>query len=200
VGASEDLQYARDTLQNTTESYLKLQEQAKQRQQLDCSRFKNTTEHWLHLFCEKYECPSRICDPGWYLQSTSCFLFSKTALNWEKSRQMCESKRAHLAVVSQSQAQNFLSEHAKDTAYWIGLSDTVTEGSWIWVDGSKVAEGPTFWAPGQPDNAFDRMSGMRENCGLLRARRWWDEVCADAYPAICEKTAIRLHLIFQRMM
>ncbi|XP_067881338.1 uncharacterized protein [Heterodontus francisci] len=53
VNASGNLQVARDSLQNTTESYLKLQQQAKQREEAHCTQFRNSTEHWLHLFCEK---------------------------------------------------------------------------------------------------------------------------------------------------
>ncbi|XP_038677099.1 C-type lectin domain family 6 member A-like [Scyliorhinus canicula] len=200
VGASEDLQVARDNLQNTTESYLKLQQQAKHREQLDCTRFKNTTEHWLHLFCEKYECPSRICDPGWLLFSRSCFLLTNTRLSWEQSKDLCLSKHGHLAIANHDQVQNFLFEQAKEMAYWIGMSDSLTEGNWIWMDGSKVKDGITFWGPGQPDNVWNRTYRTAENCGLMRQRQWFDEACGAKYPAACEKNAIRLHLIFQRMM
>ncbi|XP_041038042.1 C-type lectin domain family 4 member A-like [Carcharodon carcharias] len=207
VHASEDLNIVRDSLQNATESFLKLQNQAQLKDQQDCTRFQNTTEHWLHLFCEKYECPSSICDPGWVKYSRSCFLLMDTRLSWEQSREMCSSKQGHLAIANNDQVQdavplpqNFLFEQAKEASYWIGMTDSVTEGIWMWVDGTKVMDGKTVWGPGQPDNAFSRMYRMRENCGLMRLWRWYDEACGARLPAICEKNAIRLHLIFHRMM
>ncbi|XP_078391436.1 C-type lectin domain family 4 member C-like [Cetorhinus maximus] len=200
VGASENLHIARDRVQNATESLHKLQEQTQLKDQQDCTRFQNTTEHWLHLFCEKYECPSSICDPGWLQYSRSCFLLTDTRLSWEQSKELCSSQQGHLAIVNNDQVQNFLFEQAKEASYWIGMTDSVTEGIWMWVDGTKVMDGKTFWGPGQPDNAFSRTYRMRENCGLMRLRRWYDEACGAKFPAICEKNAIRLHLIFQRMM
>ncbi|XP_067881471.1 uncharacterized protein [Heterodontus francisci] len=105
VNASGNLQVARDSLQNTTESYLKLQQQAKQREEAHCTQFRNSTEHWLHLFCEKYECPSRICDPGWLLNSRNCYLFTNTRLTWEQSRALCLNRHGHLAIASNSKVQ-----------------------------------------------------------------------------------------------
>ncbi|XP_078064052.1 C-type lectin domain family 4 member E-like [Mustelus asterias] len=80
------------------------------------------------------------------------------------------------------------------------MTDSVVEGNWIWVDGSKVRDGITLWAAGQPDNAWNRTHRATEDCGVMRQRRWYDEVCDAKFPAVCEKNAIRLHLIFQRMM
>ncbi|XP_078390926.1 low affinity immunoglobulin epsilon Fc receptor-like [Cetorhinus maximus] len=200
VGASENLHIVRDRVQNATDSLHNLQEQTQLKDQQDCTRFQNTTEHWLHLFCEKYECPSSICDPGWLQYSRSCFRLTDTRLSWEQSKELCSSKQGHLAIVNNDRVQNFLFEQAKEASYWIGMTDSVTEGIWMWVDGTKVMDGKTFWGPGQPDNAFSRTYRMRENCGLMRLRRWYDEACGAKFPAICEKNAIRLHLIFQRMM
>ncbi|XP_078061814.1 C-type lectin domain family 4 member E-like [Mustelus asterias] len=121
---------------------MKLQQQTRW-EKSDCTHLKNSTEHWLHLFCEKYECPSRICDPGWLLYSRSCFLLTNSNLGWVQSKELCASKQAHLAIANHDRIQNFLFEQVKDKAYWIGMTDSVVEGNWIWVDGSKVRDGIT---------------------------------------------------------
>ncbi|XP_051898605.1 C-type lectin domain family 7 member A-like [Pristis pectinata] len=198
AGASGKLRTARDSLQNTTEGYLKLQQQVQLREEQFCTQFRNSTEHWLHLFCEKYECPSRICDPGWLLFGRSCFRFLNISRSWDQSREACAELQGHLAIIGSEKVQTFLSEQVKDLSHWIGLTDKVTEGSWVWVDGTKVVDGTTFWANGEPDNAYNRTLRETENCGLLSQRGWADQVCARHFPAICEKSAIRLHLIFQR--
>ncbi|XP_072131639.1 uncharacterized protein [Mobula birostris] len=135
------LRQAQDGLQDTTERYLRLQQSARMREEQYCGRFRNSTQHWLHLFCEKYECPSRICDPGWVLLGRSCFLFSNVSQSWEQSGEACAQLQGHLAIVSSKKIQNFLLGHGRAPLYWIGLTDKVTEGSWVWVDGTKVADG-----------------------------------------------------------
>ncbi|XP_059817585.1 C-type lectin domain family 10 member A-like isoform X2 [Hypanus sabinus] len=185
-------------LQETTERYLKMQQNARLQEEQYCGHFRNSTQHWLQLFCEKYECPTRICDPGWILFGRSCFLFSNVSQSWEQSGEACIQLQGYLAIISSKKMQKFLLEHRRESIYWIGLTDKVTEGSWVWVDGTKVADGVMLWASGQPDNAFNRTLRMVENCGALSQRGWLDEACARKLPCICEKSAIRLHLVFQR--
>uniref|UniRef100_UPI00398E55C8 C-type lectin domain family 4 member E-like n=1 Tax=Pristiophorus japonicus TaxID=55135 RepID=UPI00398E55C8 len=197
--ASDQLKAARDNLRNATENHLKLRQQLQLREEQHCTQFQNSTEHWLHLFCEKYECPSRICEPGWFLHLSSCYIFTNTSLTWEQSREACAGRQSQLVVIGNDKVQNFLSAQAKEKSYWIGMTDVVSEGSWIWVDGTKVIDRTTFWAAGQPDNAFNRTTRRTENCGILSQHRWYDESCLRTFPAICERTAIRLHLVFQRI-
>ncbi|XP_072894921.1 uncharacterized protein [Hemitrygon akajei] len=135
------LRQAREGLQNTTKQYLKLQQRARMQEEQYCSHFRNSTQHWLQLFCEKYECPSRICDPDWILFGRSCFLFSNVSQSWEQSGETCTQLHGYLAIISSKKMQKFLLEHGKKSIYWIGLTDKVMEGSWVWVDGTKVADG-----------------------------------------------------------
>ncbi|XP_059817583.1 C-type lectin domain family 1 member B-like isoform X1 [Hypanus sabinus] len=128
-------------LQETTERYLKMQQNARLQEEQYCGHFRNSTQHWLQLFCEKYECPTRICDPGWILFGRSCFLFSNVSQSWEQSGEACIQLQGYLAIISSKKMQKFLLEHRRESIYWIGLTDKVTEGSWVWVDGTKVADG-----------------------------------------------------------
>ncbi len=48
----------------------------------------------------------------------------------------------------------------QDLQYWIGLTDEVEEGKWVWQDSFLVAD-YTHWASGQPDG------GTEDNCAIF---------------------------------
>lgn len=80
-------------------------------------------------------------------------------------------------------------------AYWIGLSDQVKEGKWIWTDGSFLGS-YTNWGNNNPNN-----QGGNQNCGhIVKGSfkmggynfngfngEWNDFKCDFAHGYICEK-------------
>jgi hypothetical protein len=58
--------------------------------------------------------------------------------------------RAYIAVLNSCEEQSWVNQQLSDTAfyYWIGLSDTASEGNFAWANG----EAPAFvhWTPGYP--------------------------------------------------
>lgn len=76
--------------------------------------------------------------------------------------------------------------------YWIGLSDSETEGDWKWADGTKLSE-YTNWGPQQPN---DNSTKANQDCvdirlGSYRNRSYdgeWNDVhCSKTKGFICEK-------------
>ncbi|XP_076082399.1 perlucin-like [Mytilus galloprovincialis] len=70
--------------------------------------------------------------------------------------------------------------------YWLGGTDIVTEGIWIWIN-SKVVITINDWYPGQPDN-FGNTTG--EDCILMMKDyqyKWNDGHCDTELSYICEK-------------
>lgn len=71
-------------------------------------------------------------------------------------------------------------------AYWIGLSDRETEGTFTWVDGSGITL--SDWAIDEP-NGYQK----KEDCGEVRwttlDRVWNDALCDTLNFWICEKVA-----------
>uniref|UniRef100_A0A673Y9U1 CD209 antigen-like n=1 Tax=Salmo trutta TaxID=8032 RepID=A0A673Y9U1_SALTR len=67
---------------------------------------------------------------------------------------------------------------------WIGLTDSVTEGTWKWVDGTSLTTG--YWGAGQPDD-----SGQ-EDCVEIHygeddpVKTWNDDKCDTNHIWICE--------------
>ena len=71
-------------------------------------------------------------------------------------------------------------------AYWIGLSDVMEEGSWVWMISNTPIESGVYtnWSPGQPDNIQND-----ENCAEIWPTngQWNDGQCHVPHHYICEK-------------
>ncbi|OWF41067.1 Brevican core protein [Mizuhopecten yessoensis] len=73
---------------------------------------------------------------------------------------------------------------------WIGGSDSVREGKWVWVDGTPMSFGN--WHRGQGPSAhhgFFFSSSSFEDCAQMRlddSGRWHDYSCGRSYSYICE--------------
>ena len=75
--------------------------------------------------------------------------------------------------------------------YWIGLSDSASEGTWRWLNGNRAnPDDGSLWAPVRP---LTGSSGNNRDCaqaffssgysGLFV----WDEPCSANFQALCEK-------------
>uniref|UniRef100_A0A4W5R1C2 C-type lectin domain-containing protein n=1 Tax=Hucho hucho TaxID=62062 RepID=A0A4W5R1C2_9TELE len=113
---------------------------------------------------------------NWYLLFT-------VKKSWEESRQDCLERGADLVIVNSDEEQGFLNNLNK--GFWIGLNDSVTEGTWKWVDGTPLNT-TRYWGSGQPNG------GGVENCVLFLHSssdqgKWHDYPCSDVRSWICEK-------------
>ena len=84
---------------------------------------------------------------------------------------------------------------ASTGAYWIGLSDQVENGKWIWTDGSPLSY--TNWGKNQPNNYLGN-----QDCGQIvkgsldvggfsfsdcNDGEWNDFKCDFSFGYVCEK-------------
>ncbi|KAK9531171.1 hypothetical protein VZT92_010613 [Zoarces viviparus] len=126
------------------------------------------------------------CERGWIRFHISCYFVSTSQRNWASSRQDCIARGADLLIIDSREEQAFINGILPSRKqYWIGLTDSVTEGTWMWVDGTPVTT--TYWYPGEPSN-----SGGKEHCGETWQRSlgigvWNDDQCANLQHFICEK-------------
>uniref|UniRef100_A0A8C3HBI7 C-type lectin domain-containing protein n=1 Tax=Chrysemys picta bellii TaxID=8478 RepID=A0A8C3HBI7_CHRPI len=80
------------------------------------------------------------CPPGWQQFQKSCYFFSTSDKSWEDAKQFCTDHGSGLVIVNTKEEQTFLSNQLIEPhEYWLGLSDSVKEGEWRWVDGSLLS-------------------------------------------------------------
>uniref|UniRef100_A0A673VU51 C-type lectin domain-containing protein n=1 Tax=Salmo trutta TaxID=8032 RepID=A0A673VU51_SALTR len=119
----------------------------------------------------------------WYFLST----VKKT---WNESREDCLERGADLVIINSDKEQQFL--FGLNKGVWIGLTDSVTEETWKWVDGTPLTT-PSYWHSQQPDNGRDDPKNGEEDCVELNtetwppAKAWNDQSCLDNRQWICEK-------------
>ena len=77
--------------------------------------------------------------------------------------------------------------NATSSGIWIGLSDSVKEGTWLWQDGNQTRN-YTQWLPGQPKTGS---AGEAADCVVMKKsgdKFGWENVdCSIRAYAMCEK-------------
>ncbi|XP_039975109.1 C-type lectin domain family 4 member M-like [Xiphias gladius] len=128
-----------------------------------------------------------LCQTGWKKFDLSCYFTSTLKKNWTESRKACVAQGADLVVIDSRDEQVFangLLQSGQNA--WIGLTDSLKEGTWMWVDGTPVTI--EFWQPGQP-NSFNG----NQDCGEMVQKstgavgEWNDDGCFAEQLWICEK-------------
>ncbi|XP_073320614.1 hepatic lectin-like [Pagrus major] len=122
------------------------------------ARFKALTE-------ERDELKTKLVDivkanysqQGWIYFSGSFYYISSITKTWQESRDDCLQRGADLMIINSKEEQSFTRQLKDDL--WIGLTDTETEGTWKWVDGTPLKT--SYWLDGEP-NSFEQ---AEEDCG-----------------------------------
>ncbi|XP_036379769.1 C-type lectin domain family 4 member E-like [Megalops cyprinoides] len=128
-------------LEHLRANYSKLTETSSQLQRYH-NRFLQKVpllEKYCPLISQKRVC--RPCPQGWEQFRSKCYYFSTETKYWLPSRSDCLGQDADLVVIDGEEEQEFISNHTKEGEYWIGLSDSETEGTWLWVDRTPLQKG-----------------------------------------------------------
>uniref|UniRef100_A0A4W5M145 C-type lectin domain-containing protein n=1 Tax=Hucho hucho TaxID=62062 RepID=A0A4W5M145_9TELE len=170
---------------NTTEERDQLQTRynnlTKERDQLQ-TRYNNLTTEKGHIQAKLFVIEQH-CQEGWRYFDSSLYFLSTKKKSWEESRQDCQGRGADLVIINSKEEQTFLFNLHQRA--WIGLTDSVTEETWTWVDGTTLITG--YWGTGQPDD-----SGQ-EDCAEIYyeqadpVKTWNDDKCSTNHNWICEK-------------
>ncbi|ESO85210.1 hypothetical protein LOTGIDRAFT_235867 [Lottia gigantea] len=88
-----------------------------------------------------------------------CYMFDTDQLYWDQAQAACRSRGGNLIQLLDSQTQRFTMSTAHSIGWgrkviWIGASDRVREGNWVWVNGEKVDY--KNWARGAPKKSRKR--------------------------------------------
>jgi hypothetical protein len=110
---------------------------------------------------------------------------------WTSAKTTCMNDGTHLAIPdAQGELDALRQAIAVDPSspyFWVGLTDSATEGTWLTVLGGT----PTYlpWGAGQPNNGNGPGgSGQQEDCALGHpsSAEIFDWICATPYPFACE--------------
>uniref|UniRef100_A0A8D2J469 C-type lectin domain-containing protein n=1 Tax=Varanus komodoensis TaxID=61221 RepID=A0A8D2J469_VARKO len=139
------------------------------------------------ITCVKVETVCIQCPENWLSFQSNCYFFSSVKKSWHSAQRSCENEGAHLVIINSLVEQNTLVKQlANEQVVWIGLSDSTTEGSWRWLDGTALSL--SFWGSGEPNNAAAHEG---EDCGtLIYNGKWNDVICSNSEQWICEKKSI----------
>ncbi|KAJ8358300.1 hypothetical protein AAFF_G00015880 [Aldrovandia affinis] len=146
-------------------------------------------DQYCPLRSQKRVC--RPCPEGWEQRNSECYYFSTEDKNWNDSRSACLKQGADLVIIETEEEQDFIYKHTGEDVYWIGLSDSETEGTWLWVDGTPLQKDKTFWVTGEPDD----YGGSEDCAAALRWRLgdgWVDFPCHRDWRSVCETDALPL--------
>uniref|UniRef100_A0A8K9X7N3 C-type lectin domain-containing protein n=1 Tax=Oncorhynchus mykiss TaxID=8022 RepID=A0A8K9X7N3_ONCMY len=127
----------------------------------------------------------QVCPRGWKKLGSSCYYVSTEKKSWEESRQDCRNRGAHLVVIKNQEQQTLVNWLCGRNNYvWIGLTDSVSEGTWKWVDDTPLTR--KYWKRGEPNG------GAAENCVYFYSwssdtGEWWDYYYYYKFRWICEK-------------
>jgi hypothetical protein len=131
---------------------------------------------------------AREVDPN----TGACFMYFTTPMTRDAARSVCNGfgPTAHLAIIK-SASENALITRLIGTGHaFIGASDEVTEGTFLWADGTPFQL--TNWTLGEPND-----SGANEDCvEIVGATNgtWNDVPCAPTptnglgvYSFVCQR-------------
>ncbi|XP_034447685.1 CD209 antigen-like isoform X3 [Hippoglossus hippoglossus] len=122
---------------------------------------------------------------GWVYFRSSFYFISSVEKSWGDSRDDCLQQGADLVIINSKEENEFTRQFRR--LFWIGLTDTETEGTWKWVDGTLLNTTTSFWHPGEPNSS----GNTDEDCGEARYNyaeyNWNDNKCNKLNFWICEK-------------
>ncbi|XP_063042874.1 C-type lectin domain family 17, member A-like [Engraulis encrasicolus] len=117
------------------------------------------------------------------------YIFSKDEKNWNESRSDCQARGGDLIIID-AVKKKFLDQHVGGYGWWVGASDAVEEGRWLWVDNTSLPIKSSLWARNQPDNYTDSAWGgdpvHGEDCGEWLTDSLNDSKCDNKRWHICE--------------
>ena len=111
--------------------------------------------------------------------------------NYSDALEHCAVYNGTLATIHNEDEQ----EEVRDALYvivdrgfdygWVGGSDSITEGDWLWEDNVRFNGSFSAWAAGQPDDARARWRDF--DCLVMNPQRssWYDADCTALYPSVC---------------
>ncbi|XP_070550924.1 uncharacterized protein [Ptychodera flava] len=126
------------------------------------------------------------CPNGWISSGDSCYFFSSATETFDNAQDDCKSMNSDLLIIDDDNEWTYVYTYIRyryyTRNYWVGLTDVLQEGTWVWENGVGEATGTSYWIAGAPDN-----SGGSEHCARLDQYYGYEDVgCTTQIYYICE--------------
>ncbi|XP_022294739.1 perlucin-like [Crassostrea virginica] len=130
-----------------------------------------------------------LCPDNWVSHGGECYAFvTNIKSTWINAGAYCRNAEAKLVEVDSVDEENFLRSHLISSqiseSFWIGGTDTVKEGKWVWMSSQDPLDYKD-WAHNEPNNGIE--GGCMTMANHLRFH-WNDDLCNSQINFICEKT------------
>lgn len=89
--------------------------------------------------------------------SSNYYKIFDMAMSWEDAKIYCESIGGHLASITSMEENQFIVSiftQPDISFYWLGATDELQEGEWLWVTGEEFAY--ENWSENSPNNNVDK--------------------------------------------
>ncbi|XP_078695572.1 perlucin-like protein [Branchiostoma floridae x Branchiostoma belcheri] len=144
-----------------------------------------TTELWLN---KKACCNKTLVCPGGYVQFLDrCYKSYGDKKNFTDAKSACQAAGGHLAMPKDKPTNDFLLKQAplqSGLTIWLGLTDKVTEGTWVWEDGTPLGSWNN-WGQGQPAHSYPDLDCAQ----MAPMMQWFSNFCSFQAYYMCELSA-----------
>jgi hypothetical protein len=126
-------------------------------------------------------------------QGGNCFVYFVGPRTWNDAQAACVTFGAQLAIIKSAQANQVVTSLIGVSDAFIGATDRVTEGTFLWRDATSVAM-YVNWRADEPNNGGVD-STYEEDCAVIEGEvggTWDDRPCepppvgAGAYAYVCQ--------------
>ena len=123
------------------------------------------------------------------------YYYYSDSVNFTTAKSRCRSSGYELAM-PKSEAQYrallvdlFNKTDSSSFSVWLGLTDSVTEGTYLWGDNDPLSW--SSWRNTEPDSTTNDDDCVRVKIYNRVSQGWWDENCSNNYHFICQKNKTR---------
>ncbi|XP_039678874.1 galactose-specific lectin nattectin-like [Perca fluviatilis] len=139
----------------------------------------------------RVQCGRNSCPKDWSRLGKRCFVFIDSPKTWSEAEGYCLFEGANLASVHSNEENNFIriltrGDTHKFPLTWIGGSDCIQSGFWMWTDGTMFNY--ENWSTKLDYNMEDKrrtMHCLEMNYGYRK--KWATASCNDTLPFVCAK-------------
>ncbi|XP_066271187.1 aggrecan core protein-like [Branchiostoma lanceolatum] len=134
---------------------------------------------------EEEKPPKKGCPISDYVSFNGvCYKDFDEPKTYSDARQRCAEDGGLVAMPKDNATNAFISDlRIRDGYRWIGLTDAISEGQWVFEDGqSWQSSGYSNWHPGEPNNI-----NQGEDCVVFGLHAMWNDLSCDAHAGfICQ--------------